>query len=135
MVEEVWDSIQRFSAYAYNKAHAATYSRISWQGLYLKARYPAEYLASVLRNGAGFYARRVYVEEARRLGARIELPCVNRSDVGPRGMRGTLRLGLDQVKGLRQGTAASAGADPGGGGTVRLADRSSAPHDAGEARG
>ncbi|MFV1958741.1 MAG: DNA polymerase III subunit alpha, partial [Planctomycetota bacterium] len=104
VVEAVWASIRRFSAYAYNKAHAATYGRISWLGLYLKARYPAEYLASVLRNRAGFYAPRAYVEEARRLGVRIELPCVNRSAVGPTGRRGALRLGLDQIKGLRHGT-------------------------------
>ncbi len=104
VVDEVWSSIQRFSAYAYNKAHAATYGRISWQGLWLKARYPAEYHAAVLRNQGGFYAPRVYVEEARRLGVRIELPCVNRSDVGPHGRRGVLRLGLDQIKGLRRET-------------------------------
>jgi len=105
VIEEVWRSIQRFSAYSYNKAHAATYGRISWQGLYLKARYPAEYLSAVLRNGAGFYAPRAYVEDARRFGVRIELPCVNRSETGPTGRRGAMRLGLDQVKGLRQGTA------------------------------
>jgi DNA-directed DNA polymerase III PolC len=104
VVDAVWADIERFSAYAYNKAHAATYSRIAWQGLYLKARHPAAYLAAVLRNGGGFYAPRAYVEEARRLGCRIELPCVNRSDVGPRGRLGVLRLGLDQVKGLRRGT-------------------------------
>ncbi|MDJ0523108.1 MAG: DNA polymerase III subunit alpha [Planctomycetota bacterium] len=104
VIDEVWAGIRRFSAYAYNKAHAATYSRISWQGLYLKARYPAEFIASVLRNGGGFYAARAYVEEARRLGCRIELPCVNRSDVGPLGRLGVLRLGLDQIKSLRQGT-------------------------------
>jgi len=104
VIEEVWADIRRFSAYAYNKAHAATYSRISWQGLYLKARYPAEFLAAVLRNQGGFYAARAYVEEARRMGCRIELPCVNRSDVGPTGRLGVLRLGLDQIKSLRQGT-------------------------------
>ncbi len=107
VVEHVWESIKRFSAYAYNKAHAATYSRISWQGLYLKARYPASYLASVLRNRGGFYAPRAYVEEARRMGCRIELPCVNRSNVGPFGRVGVLRLGLDQIKGLRQATPAA----------------------------
>jgi len=100
----VWTLIHNFSAYAYNKAHAATYGRISWQALWLKARHPAEYLASVLRNGAGFYATRAYVEEARRLGCGIALPCVNRSEVGPTGCRGLLRLGLGQVKGLREGT-------------------------------
>ncbi len=104
VIDTVWDDIRRFSAYAYNKAHAATYSRISWQGLYLKSRYPAEFLAAVLRNRGGFYAPRAYVEEARRLGCRIELPCVNRSDVGALGRLGVLRLGLDQIKSLRQGT-------------------------------
>jgi DNA polymerase III alpha subunit len=44
------------------------------------------------------------VEEARRLGCRIEVPCVNRSEVGATGCRGALRLGLAQVKGLREGT-------------------------------
>jgi DNA-directed DNA polymerase III PolC len=104
VVEHVWRSIKQFSAYAYNKAHAATYARISWQMLWLKARKPAEFLAAVLRNEGGFYPARAYVEEARRLGCRIELPCVNRSDVGPEGRRGNLRLGLGQVKGLRDGT-------------------------------
>jgi len=105
VIDTVWNDIRRFSAYAYNKAHAATYSRISWQGLYLKARYPASFLAAVLRGGGGFYAARVYVEEARRMGCRIELPCVNRSDVGAYGRLGVLRLGLDQVKSLRRGSA------------------------------
>lgn len=101
---EVWASVRQFAAYAYNKAHAATYARIAWQMLWLKARRPAELLAAVLRNEAGFYPARAYVEEARRLGCRIELPCVNRSEVGPEGRRGHLRLGLGQVKGLREGT-------------------------------
>jgi DNA polymerase-3 subunit alpha/error-prone DNA polymerase len=104
VIDEAWNAVSRFSAYAYNKAHAATYSRISWQALWLKARYPAEYLASVLRNEAGFYPARAYVEEARRLGCRIDLPCVNHSEVGPVGRRGALRLGLGQVKGLRRDT-------------------------------
>ena len=104
VIERVWGDIQRFSAYAYNKAHAATYARISWQELWLKARQPASYLASVLRNQAGFYAARAYVEDARRLGCFIALPCVNASQVGPTGWERTLRLGLGQIKGLGQGT-------------------------------
>ena len=100
VTEHVWRDIARFSAYAYNKAHAATYSHISWQGLYLKARHPAEFMASVLRGGGGFYAPRAYVEEARRMGCRIEHPCVNRSSIGAMGRHGILRLGLDQIKGL-----------------------------------
>ncbi len=105
VTERVWGLIKNFSAYAYNKAHAATYGRISWQALWLKARWPAEYLAAVLRNEAGFYPTRAYVEEARRLGCRVDGPCVNRSDVAATGCKGALRLGLAQVKGLREGSA------------------------------
>jgi DNA-directed DNA polymerase III PolC len=104
VAEAVWALVRNFSAYAYVKAHAATYARISWQALWLKSRRPAEYLAAVLRNEAGFYPPRAYVEEARRLGCRVEVPCVNRSEVGATGCRGVLRLGLAQVKGLRVGT-------------------------------
>jgi DNA polymerase III alpha subunit len=104
VIDHVWTSIGRFAAYSYNKAHAATYGRISWQGLWLKARWPAEWVAAVLRNQGGFYPARAYVEEARRLGCRIDLPCVNRSEVGPVGRRGVIRLGLSQVKGLREET-------------------------------
>jgi DNA-directed DNA polymerase III PolC len=104
VADTVWGLVRNFSAYAYVKAHAAGYGRISWQALWLKARRPAEYLAAVLRNEAGFYPPRAYVEEARRLGCRIEVPCVNRSEVGATGCRGVLRLGLAQVKGLREGT-------------------------------
>ena len=71
----------------------------------MKARHPAEFLAAVLRNQGGFYAPRAYVEEARRLGVTVALPCIHRSEVGPTGCRGVLRLGLGQVKGLREGTA------------------------------
>jgi DNA-directed DNA polymerase III PolC len=105
IAEHVWGLIRNFSAYAYNKAHAATYARISWQALWLKSRWPAEYLAAVLRNEAGFYPTRAYVEEARRLSCRVDGPCVNRSDVRAKGCRGAVRLGLGQVKGLREGTA------------------------------
>lgn len=104
IIEHIWEDIARFSAYAYNKAHAATYSRISWQGLYLKARYPAHFMAAMIRNGGGFYAPRAYIEEARRLGCTIALPCVNQARIGPSASDKTLRIGFNQIKGLRVDT-------------------------------
>ena len=67
---EIWDRIEDFAAYSYCKAHATTYGHISYQAAYLKAHWPAEFLASVIANKAGFYDARTYFEEARRLGVR-----------------------------------------------------------------
>src|SRR5690606_719723 len=67
----------------------------SYQSLYLKTYFPKEFMVAVLNNYGGFYNRKVYVNEAKRAGARINLPCVNRS-----GFQATIRgddvhLGFD----------------------------------------
>ncbi|MFB3066477.1 MAG: DNA polymerase III subunit alpha, partial [Planctomycetota bacterium] len=97
----LWSYIQNFVAFAYSKAHAATYGRISYQALYLKAHHPAAFLAAVLANGGGYYDSRTYVEEARRLGVRILLPDINRSAPAETVEEGALRIGLDRVRDLR----------------------------------
>jgi DNA polymerase III alpha subunit len=76
----------------------------AYQGAYLKTRYPMEFLAAVLSSRRGFYAPIVYVLEALRCGAKFLPPDVNLSE--PRfAVRGnTIRLPLDQVKGLTKGT-------------------------------
>jgi len=77
----LWELISNFAAYSYNKAHACTYGHISYQCVYLKAHHPAEFMAAVLSNIGGYYERREYLEEARRLGVPILLPDVSASDV------------------------------------------------------
>jgi error-prone DNA polymerase len=74
------------------------------QQAYLKAYYPAIFLASVLRNGGGYYHPQVYVFEAERLGVPVLGPCVFQSDAGDdvvtyRG-RPAIRLGLGRLRGL-----------------------------------
>jgi len=100
--EELWNGLRNFAAYSYCKAHAATYGYISYQAAWLKAHYPAEFLASVLANAAGFYEPREYIEEARRLGVRILPPDVNRSEANFAPDGHAIRVGLSQVKGLSQ---------------------------------
>ncbi|MHC5035146.1 MAG: helix-hairpin-helix domain-containing protein, partial [Planctomycetota bacterium] len=112
VAEDIWRQIESFAAYSYCKAHASTYGHISYQASYLKAHYPAEFLASVIANKAGFYDARTYLEEARRFNVRILPPCVNRSDVecqpenGARRerSRGGIRPGLEFVKSLSRTT-------------------------------
>lgn len=76
---EIWRQMESFAGYSFNKAHSASYAVESYQSLFLKTYYPKEFMVSVLNNYGGFYSRKVYVNEAKRAGANINLPCVNRS--------------------------------------------------------
>ena len=81
VADRIFDAIAGFAAYGFNKAHAACFGRISYQTAYLKAHYPAEFLAGILSaQPMGFYPPRTIAEEAKRLGVRMLPPCVNRSE-------------------------------------------------------
>lgn len=76
---EVWRQIESFANYSFSKAHSASYAVESYQSLYLKAHYPLEFMVAVINNFGGFYRTWIYFNEARRWGATINLPCVNKS--------------------------------------------------------
>ncbi len=97
---EIWGLIANFSAYAYCKAHACTYGQLAYRCAYLKAHYPAEFLASVLSNRGGFYYPAVYIEEARRFGLAILPPDINRSEYGYTAKGNAVRVGFIELKGL-----------------------------------
>ena len=101
----IWELIANFAAYAYCKAHAATYGELACQCAYLKAHYPAEYLAAVLANGGGFYSAPVYVSEAQRCGVAALPPDVNRSRWNYAQEGDAIRAGLMQIGGLTEKTA------------------------------
>ena len=104
---EVWRQMEAFSGYAFCKAHSAAYSVISVQGAWLKAHFPAEFLAAVMSNYGGFYHTSCYLEEARRMGIQILSPDVNLSEPNftAQDRQGCwIRIGLLQVKGLTQVT-------------------------------
>lgn len=76
---ELWRQIASFAQYAFCKGHSAAFAVLSFQMTWLKAHYPAEFLAGVLANRGGFYSTAAYVSEARRLGIVVSGPCVNAS--------------------------------------------------------
>jgi error-prone DNA polymerase len=83
VADRIFDDIAGFAAYGFNKAHAACFARITYQTAYLKAHYPAEFLAGILSaQPMGFYPPRTIAEEAKRLGIALLPPCVNRSEAG-----------------------------------------------------
>ncbi|WP_113653233.1 DNA polymerase III subunit alpha [Pedobacter namyangjuensis] len=79
IVSEVWRQVSSFAGYSFSKAHSASFAVESYQSLYLKTYHPREFMVAVLNNYGGFYSRWLYVHELAKAGAKVHLPCVNRS--------------------------------------------------------
>ncbi len=79
LAREVWRQIESFAGYSFSKAHSASFAVESLQSLYLKAHYPLEFITAVINNFGGFYRSEMYFHEARRAGAHIDVPCINKS--------------------------------------------------------
>jgi DNA polymerase-3 subunit alpha len=109
LAEKLFDLIEPFAGYAFNKAHAVCYGTIAYQTAYLKAHYPAEYMAAVLTASGGSQERiAAAIAECTRLGVEVMPPDVNHSRsnfaLGP-GPDGTevIRFGLSQIKNVGAG--------------------------------
>lgn len=105
ITKEVWRQIESFAGYSFSKAHSASYAVESFQSLWLKAHYPLEFMVAVINNFGGFYRTWVYVHEARREGATIEPPCINRSTYKTTIYEKTIFIGLIHVLGLETNLA------------------------------
>ncbi len=102
LAEQVWDMIESFEGYSFNKPHSASYAMLSFKCAYLKAHYPAEFLASVVTNGGGYYSAYAYLSEARRWDIRVLLPDINKSGFGYRGFKDKILIGFLQLQNLQQ---------------------------------
>jgi error-prone DNA polymerase len=102
VVDAVWEMIMSFSGYSFCKPHSASYALLSYKSGYLRAHFPAEFIAAVLTNQGGYYAPFEYISEARRMGLKILMPDINASRKAYWGKDRSVRVGLMQVKGLRE---------------------------------
>lgn len=102
---EVWRQMESFAGYSFNKAHSASFAVESYQSLFLKTYYPLEFMVSVLNNYGGFYSREVYINEARKAGGNICLPCVNKSGFNTSIRGNDIYLGFDCLLNLENGLA------------------------------
>jgi DNA polymerase-3 subunit alpha len=76
--ERIWDLIEKFAGYGFNKSHAACYGVVAYQTAYLKANHPTEFMAALLTSEMDKTDKIVqYVEETRAMGLRVEPPDVN----------------------------------------------------------
>ena len=99
-VDKLWKTMEKFSSYAFNKAHSASYAAMAYQAAYLKVHHAVPYLVAVLNAGGGYYDLEEYVEEAKRQGIAILGPDANRSGRGFTVEGGAIRVGFGSVKGL-----------------------------------
>ncbi len=94
---EIWRQMESFAGYSFNKAHSASFAVESYQSLFLKTYFPKEFMVAVLNNYGGFYSRKVYVNEAKKAGANICLPCVNKSIYSTTIYGDDIYLGFDGI--------------------------------------
>ncbi|HQG76965.1 MAG TPA: DNA polymerase III subunit alpha [Bacteroidales bacterium] len=102
IVNKIWSDWEAFAQYAFNKSHSTCYALIAFQTGYLKANYPAEYMAAVLsRNISDIKKITIFMDECRRMGMEVLGPDVNESNVKFTVNRdGNIRFGLGAIKGV-----------------------------------
>jgi DNA polymerase III subunit alpha len=98
-IKTIWDVMVPFSGYAFNKAHAAGYALISYWTAYLKANFPAEYMAGLLTSVAGDKDKSaLYLSECRRMGIKVLPPDVNASNAIFTPVGADIRFGMAAVR-------------------------------------
>jgi len=98
-IERVWELMAKFSGYGFNKSHAAAYSIVAYQTAFLKAHFPAEFLAAAMTNDMGNTDKlSVVLEEARRMGIEVLPPSINHSQTKFDAKDGKIRFGMGAVK-------------------------------------
>lgn len=98
-VKVLWETLMPFADYAFNKAHSAGYGVLSYWTAYLKANFPAEYMAALLTSvGDSKDKLGLYLSECRRMGIKVLAPDVNESRVDFTAVAGDIRFGLGAVR-------------------------------------
>ena len=102
IADEAWDMFVSFAGYSFCKPHSASYALVSFKSAFLKAHYPAEFMAAVISNGGGYYTVFAYVSEARRMGLDVLGPDINESDWNYKGQGTCIRMGFQQLEHIRR---------------------------------
>ncbi len=105
VLEKIWKDWEAFASYAFNKSHSTCYAWIAYQTAYLKANYPAEFMAAVLSNNLNDISQvSFFMEECKRMGVEVLGPDVNESAYQfTVNQAGAIRFGLGGIKGLGMG--------------------------------
>src|SRR5690606_32370356 len=100
-LEKIWTDWEAFASYAFNKSHSTCYAFVAYQTAYLKAHYPAEYMAAVLNNQNSIDKISCFMEESRKIGIPVLGPDVNESELSfGVNKKGEIRFGMSGIKGV-----------------------------------
>ncbi len=121
---KLWDNMEQFAGYGFNKSHSAAYAWLAYQTAYLKANYPPFFMSALLTSERANTDKMVqYIGECRDMGIRVLPPDVNESDMffsvvgsDATGARGDVRFGLAAIKNVGEGAVEAILAARGGGG-------------------
>ncbi len=100
VIDEIWEMMLSFCGYSFCKPHSASYVQVSFQSAYLKAHFPAAFMAAVISNYGGYYVTQAYISEAQRLGITVVPPDVNMSNINYYSQNTSMYVGFCQIKGL-----------------------------------
>jgi DNA polymerase-3 subunit alpha len=123
--EDIWNLIQKFAGYGFNKSHSTAYALVAYQTAFLKAHYPVEFMAALLSSditGRNFKRKDALVEhmeDCARMGIEVVPPNVNHSDVDFAVKDGKILFALSAIKGCGGGAAAAVMAARKAGGPFR----------------
>lgn len=109
ILEKIWKDWEAFASYAFNKSHSTCYAWIAYQTAYLKAHYPAEYMAAVLSNNMNDIKQvSFFMEECKRMGLQVLGPDVNESYYKfTVNENYAIRFGMGAIKGVGSGAVAT----------------------------
>ncbi len=107
-LEKIWTDWEAFAQYAFNKSHSTCYAFVAYQTAYLKAHYPAEYMAAVLNHANAIEKLTFFMEECKRMGVKVLGPDINESQKGfAVNAEGEIRFGLGGLKGVGEAAVES----------------------------
>lgn len=102
--EEIFELMEKFAEYGFNKSHSAAYAMITYQTAFLKAHYPLEYMTALLSNEVDKGDKvAVYIEECKRMGIKVLPPDINESFKDFTIDNGSIRFGLGAIKNVGSG--------------------------------
>lgn len=105
LANEVYRQIESFAGYSFCKSHSASYAVESYLAVYLKVKYPLEFMVAAINNFGGFYRREVYFHEAKMAGGILHNPCVNQSTYYTRLKGKDIYVGFVHMNGFDQAVA------------------------------
>ncbi len=106
-LNKIWEDWKKFASYAFNKSHATCYSWVAYQTAYLKAHYPAEYMAAVMTSSLSDITRVTeLMADCKKNNIEILAPSVNESEINfSVNEQGQIRFGLSAIKGMGEAAA------------------------------